>query len=70
MPVVHLSGEPLRHPNQLSAPQVMDYNWLTPSEAKETHPLSVNLSIKNEKAELHTIIDSAKPDIILGMSPC
>ena len=23
-------------------------------------------SIKNKKAELHTIIDSAKPDIILG----
>ena len=66
MPVVPLSGGPPRDPNQSSAPQVMDYNRLTPGEAKETHPLSVNWSIKNKKAVLHTIIDPAQPDIILG----
>ena len=67
MPVVHLSGEPLHHPNQSSAPPVIDYNRLTPGEAKETHPLSVYWSIKNEKLNLiHTIMDLAKPDIILG----
>ena len=33
-PVVRLSGEPPRDPNQSSAPPVMDYNRLTPGEAK------------------------------------
>ena len=41
-PVAHLSGEPPRDPNQLSAPLVIDYNRLTPCEAKETHPMTLN----------------------------
>ena len=40
------------------------------TKAALNHPLRILvmncLSIKNKKAELHTIIDSAKPDIILG----
>ena len=35
-PVVRLSGEPPRSPNQSSAPPVMDYNRLMPHEAKES----------------------------------
>ena len=37
MPVVHLSGERSRDPNQSSALLVIDYNRFTPGEAKETH---------------------------------
>ena len=37
-PVVRLSGEPPCDPNQSSALPVIDYNRLTPGEAKETHP--------------------------------
>ena len=40
------------------------------TKAALNHPLRILVmncqSIKNKKAELHTIIDSAKPDIILG----
>ena len=40
------------------------------AKAALNHPLRILImncqSIKNKKAELHTIIDSAKPDIILG----
>ena len=40
------------------------------TKAALNHPLRILvmncLSIKNKKAELHTIINSAKPDIILG----
>ena len=39
MPVVCLLGEPPCNPNQSSALPVIDYKRLTPSEAKETHPL-------------------------------
>ena len=39
-PVVRLSGEPPRDPNQSGVPPVIKYNRLTPGEAKETHPLS------------------------------
>ena len=42
----------------------------TATKAALNHPLRILVmncqSIKNKKAELHTIIDSAKPDIILG----
>ena len=37
-PVVRLSGQPPRDLNQSSAPPVIDYDRLTPGEAKETHP--------------------------------
>ena len=44
------------------------------TEAALNHPLRILVmncqSIKNKKAELHTIIDSAKPDIILGNESC
>ena len=36
-PVVRLSLEPPCDPNQSSAPPVIDFNRLTPGEAKETH---------------------------------
>ena len=40
------------------------------NKAVLNHPLRILImncqSVKNKKAELHTIIDSAKPDIILG----
>ena len=40
------------------------------TKAALNHPLRILVmncqSIKNKKAELHTIIDSAKPDINLG----
>ena len=39
MPVVRLSGEPPCDPNQSDASPVIDYNRLTPGEAKETHPM-------------------------------
>ena len=59
-------------PTAASSPIVQE-----PKEAKGkaakvalNHPLRILImncqSIKNKKAELHTIIDSAKPDIILG----
>ena len=51
---------------------VQDQNEAKTKTAKAVlnHPLRILImncqSIKNKKAELHTIIDSAKPDIILG----
>ena len=39
MTVMRLSGEPPCDPNQMSASPVIDYKWLTPCEAKETHPI-------------------------------
>ena len=43
------------------------------AKAALNHPLRILImncqSIKNKKAELHTIIDLVKPDIIWGMSP-
>ena len=40
------------------------------NKAVLNHPLRISImncqSVKNKKAEIHTIIDSAKPDIILG----
>ena len=41
-PVVRLSGEPPRDPNQSSAPPVIDYNRLTPGETKETHHMRLS----------------------------
>ena len=55
-----------------SSPIVQDRNEARTKTAKAVlnHPLRILImncqSIKNKKAELHTIIDSAKPDIILG----
>ena len=44
------------------------------AKAALNHPLRILImncrSVKNKKAELHTIIDSAKPDIILGDESC
>ena len=37
--VVRLSGELPSDQNQSNAPSVMDFNWLRPGEAKETHPI-------------------------------
>ena len=41
------------------------------AKAALNHPLRILImncqSIKNKKPELHTIIDSAKPDILLGI---
>ena len=42
MPVVRISGEPPF--DQSSALLVIDYNQLTPGEAKETHPIFIFLS--------------------------
>ena len=55
-----------------SSPIVQDRNEARTKTAKAVlnHPLRILImncqSIKNKKAELHTIINSAKPDIILG----
>ena len=60
------------HPKAASSPIVQQ-----PKEAKSktkkavlNHPLRILImncqSIKNKKAEIHAVIDSAKPDIILG----
>ena len=43
MAVVRLSGEPPHDPNQSSALLVIDYKRLTPGEAKETHPISLEI---------------------------
>ena len=59
-------------PTAASSPIVQDQNEARAKTAKAVlnHPLQILImnyqSIKNKKAELHTIIDSAKPDIILG----
>ena len=59
-------------PTAASSPIVQDRNEARTKTAKAVlnHPLRILImncqSIKNKKAELHTIIDSAKPDIILG----
>ena len=37
---MRLTGEPRRDPNQSSAQPVIDYNRLTPGEAKETQPFN------------------------------
>ena len=43
MPVVCQSDEPQCDPNQLSALPVIDFNRLTPCEAKETHQCLVSV---------------------------
>ena len=59
-------------PTAASSLIVQDRNEARTKTAKAVlnHPLRILImncqSIKNKKAELHTIIDSAKPDIILG----
>ena len=59
-----------------SSPIVQDPNEARTKTAKAVlnHLLRILImncqSIKNKKAELHTIIDSAKPDIILGNEFC
>ena len=42
MPVVRLSGKLPHDPSQWSAQLVMDYSWLMPGEAIETHPLIIS----------------------------
>ena len=59
-------------PTAASSPIVQEPKEAKGKAAKAAinHPLRILImncqSIKNKKAELHTIIDSAKPDIILG----
>ncbi|MCG8116962.1 MAG: reverse transcriptase domain-containing protein, partial [Candidatus Thiodiazotropha endolucinida] len=59
-------------PTAASSPIVKQSKEAKPKTKKAVlnHPLRILImncqSIKNKKAELHTIIDSAKPDIILG----
>ena len=59
-------------PKAASSPIVQQSKEAKPKTKKAVlnHPLRILImncqSVKNKKAELHTIIDSAKPDIILG----
>ena len=59
-------------PKAASSPIVQQSKEAKPKTNKAVlnHPLRILImncqSVKNKKAELHTIIDSAKPDIILG----
>ena len=50
-----LLDEPPGDPNQLSAPPVIDYNRLTPGEAKETHPMNIE-NFNSNKLFLETLL--------------
>ena len=54
-PVEPLSDEPPRDPNQSSVPPVIDYNWLMPREAKETHPMNIE-NFNSNKLFLETLL--------------
>ena len=60
-------------PPTAASPPIVKEHKETKAKAALNHPLRILIincqSIKNKKAELHTIIDSAKPDIILGNEP-
>ena len=52
---MRLSGELPCDPNYFVAPPVIDYNWLTPGEAKEMHPMSLfsQIMIKYLSTKVH-----------------
>ena len=71
-PVPDNIAPPPRKKKAASLPIVQQSKEARPKTNKAVlnHPLRILImncqSVKNKKAEIHTIIDSAKPDIILG----
>ena len=68
-PILRVRYQTSSAPTAASSPIVQEHKE-TKAKAALNHPLRISImncqSLKNKKAELHTIIDSAKPDIILG----